>query len=240
MPHCQKYTWTIIPHDLILDPSLNSIHAFADLDWGSDKTHRRSVTGIVIMFAGGIIGYKTKYQDTRAHSSTETEFVAACDAAKLILFFRSLLDDLGIPQTQATIIYEDNKGALMMAIAQQPTRQTRHLDIIHFILLDWVERDLIILKTISTSDNAADAFTKLLSKQLFYRHFDTFMGRRLRTDTISEANQSNLLHTRSLLSKQRRWGWCHRYVYSTLMHSGHSSLCPLTNRLVDSIRVERD
>jgi hypothetical protein len=66
-----------------------------------------------------------------------------------------------------------------MSNAQQPTHCTRHMDIKHFSLLDWVERDLVILKKISTSDNAADAFTKPLSKQLFYRHLDTYMGYRL-------------------------------------------------------------
>ena len=49
----------------------------------------------------------------------------------------------------------------------------------HFSLLDWVERDLIILQTISTTDNAADAMTKFLPKQLFYWHYDTYMGRRI-------------------------------------------------------------
>ena len=131
---------------------------------------------IVIMFANGIVGYKTKYQDTIAHSSTEAEFVAACDTAKLVLFFRSILDDLGIPQDQATIIYEDNKGALLMANAQTPTQRTHHLDIKYFSLLDWAERELLVLKSISTMDNAADEFTKPLSKQLFYRHYDTYMG----------------------------------------------------------------
>jgi hypothetical protein len=53
------------------------------------------------------------------------------------------------------------------------------MDIKHFALQDWVASDLIILKDISTSDNAADAFTKVLSKQLFHRHYDTFMGRRV-------------------------------------------------------------
>ena len=57
----------------------------------------------------------------------------------------------------------------------QPTRQTRHMDIKHFSLLDWVEHDLIILQTISTTDNAADAMTKFLPKQVFYRHYDTYM-----------------------------------------------------------------
>ena len=93
------------------------------------------------MFAGGAIAYKSKYQEVIALSKTEAEFVAACDAAKIILFLRSFLEDLGIPQEEATVLHEDNAGALLMANAQQPTRRTRHMDIKHFSLLDWVERD---------------------------------------------------------------------------------------------------
>lgn len=99
----------------------------------------------------------------------------------MILFFRSLLDDLGIAQQQSTILYEDNNGALMMANAQQPTRRTRHMDIKKFALLDWVERDLLTLHSIKTTDNTADTMTKALGRQLFFRHSDTLMGRRIPT-----------------------------------------------------------
>ena len=67
----------------------------------------------------------------------------------------------------------------MMANAQQPTRRTRHMDIKKFALLDWVEQDLIILKSISTAENAADGLTKPLAKQLFHRHADTILGKRV-------------------------------------------------------------
>ena len=131
------------------------------------------------MFAGGAIAYKSKYQEVITLSTTEAEFVAICDAAKIILFFCSILEDLEIPQEHATVMFEDNAGALIMANAQQLMRCTRNMDIKHFSLLDWVERDLIILKTIATTDNAADAMMKFLPNQLFYRHFDTYMGRRI-------------------------------------------------------------
>ncbi len=55
---------------------------------------------------------------------------------------------MNISQPDATILYEDNNGALLMANAQQPTRHTRHMDIKKFALLDWVERDLITLHNI--------------------------------------------------------------------------------------------
>ena len=156
-----------------------SLHGYVDSDWGSDSSHRKSITGIVIMYAGGAIGYKCKYQDVIAHSSTEAEFTAACDAGKLILFFRSILADLGIEQEKATVLYEDNNGALLMANAQQPTRRTRHMDIKKFAVLDWVEQDLIILQSICTAENAADGLTKPLAKVLFHRHSDTILGKRV-------------------------------------------------------------
>jgi len=131
------------------------------------------------MYAGGVVGYRCKYQDVIAHSSTEAEFTAACDAGKMILFFRSILEDLGFEQKDATVLYEDNNGALLMANAQQPTRRTRHMDIKKFALLDWVEQDLMILRTIKTAENAADGMTKALTRQLFTRHADTIMGRRI-------------------------------------------------------------
>jgi hypothetical protein len=187
---------TIYPDNYLIDDNTpmteHNLYGYVDSDWGSDSTHRKSITGVILMFAGGAVGYRCRYQDVIAHSSTEAEFTAACDAGKMILFFRSLLQDLNIEQTQATILYEDNNGALMMANAQQPTRRTRHMDIKKFALLDWVEEDIMILQSIKTAENAADGMTKPLAKQLFYRHADTIMGRRvpqyvLRSNTSMKA-----------------------------------------------------
>ena len=75
-----------------------------------------------------------------------------------------------------------------MANAQQPTRRTRHVDMKHFALLDWVERDLLNLVSVSSSDNIADALTKALGRTLHYRHFDQIMGRFRPTFAVTEYN----------------------------------------------------
>jgi hypothetical protein len=134
------------------------------------------MTGMMLMYAGGAVGYKSKFQTVIAHSTTEAEFIAACNTAKMILFFRSLLQEVGIEQKVATILFEDNHGALMMANAKQPKRHTRHMDIKYFALLDWVEQDLLILEAIQTSNNAVNAMTKPLTKQTFYRYYNIYMG----------------------------------------------------------------
>ena len=121
--------------------------------------------------------YKTKFQETVALSSTEAEFTAACDAGRAILYIRSILDEINIPQDDATVIYIDNNGALLMANAQQPTRRTRHMDMKKFVIQDWVERDLLLFKRITSPNNYADPLTKTMTKDLHYRHNDYNLGK---------------------------------------------------------------
>jgi len=153
------------------------LKAAVDSDFAGDTVHRKSVSGIVIKLAGGAVLYKTQYQPTIAGSSTEAEFTAATEAGKYILHLRTILQEIGIQQEEATILFEDNQGALLMAMAQRPTKRTRHMDIKHFIIQDWLAEDLLCLHRIPTADNFSDAMTKAQGATLFYRHMNYIMGR---------------------------------------------------------------
>ena len=153
------------------------LKAAVDSDFAGDTKHRKSVSGIVIKLAGGAVLYKTQYQPTVAGSSTEAEFTAATEAGKYILHLRTILREIGIHQEEATVLFEDNQGALLMAMAQRPTKRTRHMDIKHFIVQDWVAEDLMCLHRIPTADNFSDAMTKAQGATLFYRHMNYIMGR---------------------------------------------------------------
>ena len=63
----------------------DEIIGYSDSDWAGDTSHRKSVSGIAVMYAGGVVHFKTRYQDTIALSSIEAEFVALCDAGKVVL-----------------------------------------------------------------------------------------------------------------------------------------------------------
>ena len=162
-------------HDLSRIP-LRHLYGYVDSDWASDTVHRRSVSGIAFMLAGGVVTYKTRVQATVSTSSCEAEFQAASDAGKIALYVRSILDELGVPQEYATCIFEDNSATVHMANASKPTKNTRHMDIRHFALQEWVERDLVVLEAVPTALNRSDTLTKSLGKTLFYRHLDHIMG----------------------------------------------------------------
>lgn len=165
------------PNNMVAMDTPNVLHGAVDSDWADDTSHRKTVSGIILRLAGGTIYYKTKYQDTVAHSTTEAEFTAVCEAGKAILYIRSILDEINVPQERATSLFIDNHGALLMGNAQKPTHgRTRHMEIKKFALTEWIQRDLIILRRITTADNYADGMTKQTGRQLFYRHFDYILG----------------------------------------------------------------
>ncbi len=152
------------------------LHALADSDWANCPKTRRSYTGVLVRLAGGTISWKTRLQEVVALSSAEAELMAATDAGKMILYIRSILWDLGIPQMAATVIGEDNDACTAIGNAQKTTPRTRHLDIRYRALSDWIERDLMLLERVDTSVNTSDHLTKLLGRVLFHRHNDYLLG----------------------------------------------------------------
>ena len=143
------------------------IRTYVDSDHASDSAHRKSISGFHCQLAGGVVLYKTQVQSIVAQSSTEAEFIAAAEAGKNILYLRTIMQEIGLEQTDANILYEDNQGALLMAKAGQPTKRTKHIDIKHFALQSWVEQDLITMHRIATCDNPADILTKATARSLF-------------------------------------------------------------------------
>ena len=90
----------------------SSFHGYADSDWATCPLTQRSFTGTCFLLAGAVVAYKTRLQPTPALSSTEAEFMAACDAGKICLFVRSVLHDLGVPQESVSVLYEDNEDTI--------------------------------------------------------------------------------------------------------------------------------
>ncbi len=107
--------------------------------------------------------------------SIEVEFMAAVDCAKTTLYIRSILYDLNIPDYAATHLYEDNDACIAMWNAGKPTTRTCHMDIRYYALCEWVERDLVVLERINTSQNPADHITKNLPRISFHQHVDYIM-----------------------------------------------------------------
>lgn len=170
---------------LIAEPSLpdfpqpqgpTTLAGYVDAAHATDLTTRRSITGLSFMLCGGPIAYKSKVQSTVSTSSTEAEFIAAVQAAKIAKYLRSILHELGYTQPGPTVLYEDNQAAILMINASRPTPRSRHIDIQHFAIQEWKVNGDIILCHIPGIINPADALTKALGPTLHFRHVRRLMG----------------------------------------------------------------
>jgi hypothetical protein len=103
--------------------------------------------------------------------------MCASDFGQVLLFVRSVLWDIEVPQAAASILYKDNNACIAMAMAQKPTPRIWHMDIKYHVLIKRVEWDLLQLEQIDTSMNLADHFTKQLGHTLFHRHVDYILGK---------------------------------------------------------------
>jgi hypothetical protein len=92
--------------------------------------------------------------------SMEAEYVALSQAGRKLLEFRYLLEDVGFPQHEPTVIYEDNMSAINLAVAPHITRKSRHIHTRHHFIRDLVAQKLAIVRHLPTADMLADFFTK--------------------------------------------------------------------------------
>lgn len=206
------YYWRPEPHDALPDeplpthttietilaqfkqaPDALSLLGASDSTWGNDRKHRRSTSGIVFMLAGGAIYYRTRIQPTIALSSTEAELAAMADAGKAALYLRSILEELGIEQTEPTPISVDNRGARQFTNAQQPTRRTRHIEMKELVIQQWTDEEQITFDEVSTQFNPSDSLSKALGRVKFYEQNDILMGRR-RPQFTTTKTTVNTLH----------------------------------------------
>ena len=88
-----------------LPQSPTELAGYVDAAHATDLVTRRSIIGLIFMFGGGPLAYKSKILSAVSSSSTAAEFLAA--AAKIAKYLRSILLKFGYPQLRPTIMFED-------------------------------------------------------------------------------------------------------------------------------------
>jgi hypothetical protein len=143
------------------------LHAFCDSNWAGNLDDCHSRTGIGIVLGSSLISWTAKKQSVSACSSTEAEYRAMALAITNLSLLRMLFKDLGVPLLSTYHLWCDNIEAL--AIASNPVyhARTKHSEVDYHFIHENVLNDDISIKYISTHDQLADIFTKVLSSARF-------------------------------------------------------------------------
>ena len=164
-----KIRWTSEPDQLPAEQG-NVLWGAADASYASDPITRRSHGGYMLFLNGGCVSWKSGLQKMVALSSCESEFVALCSAILEVRYLRQFLNELGHRQVQPTLLWEDNKAAIIVAEGETSSAgRSKHIDVRFKHVAQSIREGVARVRYISTKWNYADLMTKPLAKLEFRR-----------------------------------------------------------------------
>ena len=146
------------------DNSKELFISYCDADHGGNKDNGKSTGGYLMTYGGGAISWSSKLQPFVSLSTTEAEYIAACEAGKEILWLRNLLTEFGYKVDSPSILKIDNQSALTVSKNPEHHGRMKHLDLRYFWLRETVELGKINPEYIPTSEMPADLLTKALPR----------------------------------------------------------------------------
>ena len=154
-----------------------SLVSFADADYASRSADRRSVSGRVVMCAGGPVSWHSKTQNCVTLSTTQAEYVAMSDMRKEILFLRQgwcfMQPEAKMP---CITMHEDNDGAIQIAKHTNLNLNLKHIDARHHFLREQVERKEVEIIHVASQYQQAKFLTKALPEREFEFHWGIVMN----------------------------------------------------------------
>ncbi len=126
-------------------------------------------------FGSAIVTWSSKKQPTIALSSIEVEYRGVAMVACEVAWLRKLLGDLGLHVDRQVVIYCDNLSSIQLARNPVFHARTKHIEVHHHFIREKVLASEIDLIYVSTEDQVADIFTKVLGAEK-QRRFRSMLG----------------------------------------------------------------
>lgn len=156
-----KYLKKTKNYGLVFRKDNSTIEGFADADWGSDVTDRKSYSGFCFKLSNTVISFECRKQRNVALSSTEAEYVSLSEASKEAIYLKRLLSEI-YGKSDTIVLYNDCQSAQKLALNPIFHRRSKHIDIRFHFVREAVTNDFIKIAYLETAEMPADILTKSL------------------------------------------------------------------------------
>lgn len=140
---------------------------YADADFAGCSDTRKATSGMVIFFNGSAVKWRTKRQPIVSNSTTEAELISLNACALDAEWMRILLtSDLRVTPDDVSL-YCDNQAAHRLAKDPISSDRTKHIEIRHRKIQEFVDQSRMNVDWVSTKNQVADIFTKQIDRSQF-------------------------------------------------------------------------
>ena len=113
------------------------MEAYTESDFGACLDTRRSVSGSVGMLAKEAVSWPSMVQAVTALGTSEAEYVALSEAVKYIIFLRQVQNFMEPSMRMGAVnAFEDDTGAIKLAVNKYSSRRTKHIGVKHYLVRD--------------------------------------------------------------------------------------------------------
>lgn len=141
-----------------------AVSAYADADWASERSDRKSVTGWVAMINGDPVSWASKKQKVVSQSTCEAELYAEAAGINETKWLSGLLSEIGFELKSVPVIYGDNQSTQALSKNGIKSERTKHVAIKYAFIHDEVSKERVKLQWIPTHEQLADILTKALAR----------------------------------------------------------------------------
>ena len=142
------------------------VNGYSDAAFQTDIEDSKSQSGYVFCLNGGAVSWKSSKQDTVADSTTESEYIAASEAAKEAVWIKKFITGLGVvPSVLDPIgLHCDNNGAIAQAKEPRSHQRSKHILRRYHLIREIIERGDVRICKVPGDSNVADPLTKQLAR----------------------------------------------------------------------------
>jgi hypothetical protein len=145
--------------------------AFSDSNFAGNSKTRISIAGFILYLMGCVpISWRLKGEKGVTLSTSEAEFVALSEAAKVVKFVFQVLQSMGVRVTLPIIVKVDNIGTIFIGSNVAVLQRSKHIDVRKHFVREFVHDGFLRILLVCTKENDADIFTKNLPGELHERH----------------------------------------------------------------------
>jgi hypothetical protein len=134
------------------------IARFSDSDYCNCIDSRQSLSGYLFKVGNSTISWQSLKQTSVSTSTTKAEYIALSKAAKYLLWLKTALNDLQIPETLMALLC-DTCSAIDLAENYRISELSKHIDSYHQRIRELIYDKTLPLMYIRTMDNLVNICT---------------------------------------------------------------------------------